>query len=191
MALTLVSGVIGANVDEVVAGATVGGAYVTGAGAPQPLGTTVDGVDGTRYTLVQAGSASSAMASTDAPNAYGIDADYRARLITSARAAAGQGLGFAPPKVIVAHDYFWARTAGSGFTARVAASAAADAMLRTTIVPGRLGTASTASAVVFPVVLVVAASASTSAGQSVREVYASRLAPIGVTADANSGLRAV
>jgi hypothetical protein len=139
----------------------------------------VNGVDGTRYILVQAASASAAMASTDAPNAYALFQDGRAKLMTTTYAAEGAGLGFAPQQVIAAHDYFWARVAGRGFNARVAVGASANKFLRTTATAGRLSTASVDANVFFPVVLVTAAaSASTSAGNTVREVYASQLAPL-------------
>jgi hypothetical protein len=174
MALTLVGGVIGPNVDEVSSGTTT-----TGAGAPQPLGTRITGVDGTVYVLVQAASTSGAMASVKAPNAYAILSTFRAKLVTSAQAAAGLGVGFAPPKVIVAHDFFWARVGGTGFTARVSAAASAARYLRTTTTAGRLGTASTASAVVVPAVITAVASSSTSAGNTVRTIYAPILAPLG------------
>lgn len=175
MALSLVGAPIGANVDAVNTGTTTTG----GSGAPMALGTRVSGVDGTVYQLVQAASTSGAMASVKAPNAYAILSTGRAKLVTSAQAAAGLAVGFAPPKVIVAHDYFWARIGGTGFTARVAAAASAAKYLRTTATAGRLGTASTASAVVIPAVITAIASASTSAGNTVRTIYAPTLAPLG------------
>ena len=160
----------GANIDGIYAGTTT-----NGESAPFPLGTCVKGTNGVEYVLVQAGAA--LMASTDAPNAVAIDEDYQAKLMTTALAAAGHCLGFCPQAVIADNDIFWARCAGSGFNARVEASAAADTFLRTSATAGRLGVGSTASAVYFPAVLVVAASASTSAGNSVREVLAgSRMA---------------
>lgn len=173
MSLALVGAPIGANVDDVIPGVDSAGNAVL---PPMQLGTVVQGVDGTQFILVQAGA--SLMASTDGPNAVAIDEDYQAQLMTSALAAAGHGLGFAPQAVIEDNAFFWARVNGSGFNARVAASAAADTFLRTTLVAGRLGTASTASAVAFPAVIVAVASASTSAGNSVREVYAGRLAAV-------------
>ena len=115
MSKPLVGAPIGADVDGLVAGVISGSTYPTGLGSPMQLGTVVNGIDGTRYVLVQAGSASSAMASTKAANAYAIDDSYRARHMTATRGLAGQGLGFAPQAVIVAHDYFWARIAGTGF----------------------------------------------------------------------------
>lgn len=177
MSLSLVGAPIGANVDDVSAGTAV-----TGAGAPNRLGTRVNGVDGTVYVLVQAASTSGAMASVKAPNAYAILSTFRAKLVTTAHAAAGLSVGFAPPKVIVAHDYFWARVGGTGFTARIAASASAAKYLRTTTVAGRLGTASTASAVVIPAVITAIASSSTSAGNSVRTIYSPTIAPMGAGA---------
>jgi hypothetical protein len=118
------------------------------------------------------------MASTKAPNAIAIDEDYQAQLMTSALAAAGHGLGFAPQAVIADNAFFWARIGGSNFNHRAAASTAADTFLRTTITAGRLSATSTASAVAFPAVLVAAASASTSAGNSVREVLAGSIAAV-------------
>lgn len=173
MAQALVGAPIGADVDGVFTGTTT-----FGENAPGQLGTRVSGVDGQQFVLVQAGEA--IMASTDAPNAVAIDENYQAMLMTSALGAAGHALGFAPQAVIADNAFFWARVAGSNFNARVAASAAADTFLRTTLVAGRLGVTSTASAVAFPVVLVVAASASTSAGNSVREVLAGPLAAVRV-----------
>lgn len=172
MALALATPVIGANVDRVTAGTTT-----NGVNAEFALGTRVVGVDGTEYMYVQA--AEAITTAITSPNAVGIDEDYQASLMTTALANAGYQLGFAPLgsgiDVIPDNSFFWARISGSNFNARVAASAAADTYLRTTITAGRLGTASTASAVVFTnIVIVAAASASTSAGNSVREVLATQ-----------------
>lgn len=157
-------GMIGANVDRVSAGTTT-----NGVNAEFPLGTLVNGPDGIEYMYVQAGAA--LLSATNGPNAIAIDEDYQAQLMTTALASAGHELGFAPQAIIADNDFFWARVNGANFNVRVAASAAADTYLRTTGTAGRLGTASTASAVVFTgVVIVVAASASTSANNSVREV---------------------
>lgn len=163
MAKPLVGAPIGADVDGKTAGTTT-----NGEGAPLQLGTKVMGIDGQKYVLVQAGA--SLMASTKAPNALAIDEDYQAVLMTTALAGAGHGLGFAPQMVIADNTFFWARIGGSNFNARVVASSAADTFLRTSATAGLLGVGSTASAVYFPAVLVTAASASTSAGNSVREV---------------------
>lgn len=158
------TGLIGANVDRVSSGTTT-----DGAGAEFPLGTRVHGPDNCEYVYCQA--AAALLATTTAANALAIDENYQASLMTTALASAGHELGFAPQLVIADNDFFWARVNGSNFNIRAAASAAADTYLRTTATAGLLGTASTASAVVFTgVVLVVAASASTSAANSVREV---------------------
>lgn len=180
MSLALVGAPIGVNVDAVIpAVANDDGTFTTGKGGPVALGTVVNGVDGTRYMLVQASSTSGAMASTDAPNAYALLEDGRAKLMTATLAAAGNGLGFAPQAVIEAHDFFWARIAGRGFNARVGVGASASKFLRTTATAGRLSTASVDGNVFFPAVLVTAAaSASGSAGSTVREVYISQLAPL-------------
>lgn len=158
------SGLVGANPDRVTSGTTTNGER-----AEFPLGTRVVGPDNTEYVYVQA--AAALMAATTSPNALAIDENFQASLMTTALAADGHELGFAPQLIIADNDFFWARVNGTNFNIRVAASAAADTYLRTTATAGRLGTASTASAVVFTgVVLVVAASASTSANNSVREV---------------------
>jgi len=158
------SGLIGANVNQIDTGTTT-----NGENAKFPLGTRVTGPDNTEYVYVQA--AASLLTATTSPNAVAIDEDYQASLMTTALANANYELGFAPQLVIADNNYFWARVNGSNFNIRVDASAAADTYLRTTATAGRLGTTSTASAVVFTgVALVVAASASTSAGNSVREV---------------------
>lgn len=165
MSKPLVGAPIGADVDGVYAGTTT-----NGQNSPMQLGTVVRGIDGMEYMLVQA--AASLMASTKAPNAVAIDEDYQASLMTTALALNSYELGFAPQAVIADNAFFWARVNGANFNGRVSASAAADTYLRTTITAGRLGTASTASAVVFTnAVIVTAASASTSAGNSVREVF--------------------
>jgi hypothetical protein len=173
MSKPLVGAPIGVDVDGIYTGTTT-----NGQNAPIQLGTVVNGTDGLEYVFVQA--AASLMASTKAPNALAIDEDYQARLMTSTLGAEGHPLGFAPAAIIADNAFFWARTKGATFNARVAASTAADAYLRTTITAGRLSVTSTASAVIFPAVIVAAASASTSAGNSVREVLAGRLAAVRV-----------
>lgn len=168
VSLALATPVIGANVNAVDAGTTT-----NGENAKFQLGTKIQGPDGTEYIYVQA--AEAITTAITSPNAVAIDEDYQASLMTTALALNNYELGFAPIgsgiALIPDNSFFWARVNGSTFNARVSASAAADTYLRTTITAGRLGTASTASAVVFyGVVIVVAASASTSASQSVREV---------------------
>lgn len=165
-------GPVGANPDRVTSGTTT-----DGESAEFKLGTRAYGPDGTEYVYVQA--AEAITTAVTSPNAVAIDENYQASLMTTALALVGHELGFAPIgtgiDAIADNAFFWARTNGSNFNARVSASAAADTYLRTTVTAGRLGTASTASAVVFTgVVLVTAASASTSAGNSVREVLMTR-----------------
>lgn len=172
VSLALSTPVIGANVNRVSSGTTT-----NGANAEFPLGTRVIGPDGTEYVYVQA--AEAITTAITSPNAVAIDEDYQASLMTTALALNNYELGFAPIgsgiDLIPDNSFFWARVNGSTFNARVSASAAADTYLRTTITAGRLGTASTASAVVFyGVVIVAAASASTSAGNTVREVLATK-----------------
>lgn len=153
---TILGGKIGPNLNQVSA-------------ANEPLynlGARVQASDGSEYVYVQAGAAITA--AVNAPNAVAIDEDFQAQLMTTALALANHELGFAPIANTVAdvalipdNAYFFAQVQGSNCSVRVAASASADSYLRTTIVPGRLGTASTASAVVFTgVCLVVVASAS-------------------------------
>ena len=174
--LALATPVIGANVNRVDFGTTVDGVNAT-----QRLGTRITGDDGTMYVYVQAAAAITTTAAPFSPNAVAISPAYQAALMTTALANDGQELGFAPiaantadgvnVDVIPDNAFFWARVMGSNFPVRVAISAAANTYLRTTINAGRLGTASTASAVVFTgVVINAAASASTSALNTVRTV---------------------
>lgn len=156
--------VIGANVDQVDA-----------SDAPsQVLGTRITGADGTVFQYVKA--AAALITTNYSPNAVAIDEDSNASLMTSTLALANYQLGFAPLGdniTIAINQYFWARIAGTGFNARVSASASADRYLRTTATAGRLGTASNASQVVFAgVVILTAASASNGSGGTVREVFA-------------------
>lgn len=158
-------GLIGANPDRTTSGTTT-----DGQNAEFTLGTKSTGPNSQEYVYVQA--AAALMTATTDPNALAIDENYQASLMTTALALNNYELGFAPQLVIADNDFFWARVSGSGFNGRVSASAAADTYLRTTITAGRLGTASTASAVTFTgVVIVTAASASTSANNTVRAVF--------------------
>jgi len=150
---------------------TTPGTSTAGQNAEFKLGTRAKGHDNGEYLYVQA--AAALLTNVTDPNALAIDTNYQANLMTTALALANQQLGFAPPVAIAQYDFFWARIKGSGstFTARVSASASANKYLRTTVTAGRLGTASTASAVTFEgVVITTAASASTSANNSVRPV---------------------
>jgi hypothetical protein len=165
MSLTITD-IVGANPNRVTPGTTT-----DGQNAEFALGTRAKGPNNTEFVYVQA--AAALLAATTDPNALAIDENYQASLMTTALALNNYDLAFAPPQVIADNDFFWAVLKGSGFNARVAASAAADTYLRTTLTAGRLGTASTASAVTFTgVVIVAAASASTSANNSVRQVLA-------------------
>lgn len=156
--------IIGLDVDATYAGTTT-----DGANSPYALGTRVFDSVGNEYMLVQA--AAALMTATTDPNCVAIDENFQASLMTTALALNSYEIGFAPRAVIADNTFFWARVGGL-FTARVAASAAADTYLRTTITAGRLGTASTASAVVFTgAVITAAASASTSAGNTSRSVF--------------------
>lgn len=160
----VIPGIIGLDVD-----ATYTGTTTDGQNSPYTLGTRVFDTQGNEYMLVQA--AAALMAATTDPNALAIDENFQASLMTTALAQNSYELGFAPRAIIADNAFFWARVGGL-FTGRVAASAAADTYLRTTITAGRLGTASTASAVVFTgCVITTAASASTSAGNTSRSVF--------------------
>lgn len=165
---------IGANVDFTFAGTTT-----DGQNAPFALGTTVDG-DGVRYMFVQASGAIST--STNEPYALAIDSAGQAAKMTTALALKRHRLGVAPRLIISDNDFFWARIYGAGSVVpmRVAASAAADSSLRTTTSAGRLGTASTVSAVVYAgCVLTVAASASgASTGSTIRNCILSANSPV-------------
>lgn len=161
----ITQGPLGANPDRVTPGTTT-----DGQNAEFPLGTRAWGPDGDEYVYCQA--AAALMAATTDPNAVAIEERGQASLMTTALALNNYELGFAPQAVIADNDFFWARVSGYRINVRVSASAAADTYLRTTITAGRLGTASTASAVAFTgVVIVTAASASTSANNSVREAF--------------------
>lgn len=161
----ITQGPLGANPDRVTPGTTT-----DGQNAEFPLGTRAYGPDGDEYIYVQA--AAALLAATTDPNAVAIDERGQASLMTTALALNNYELGFAPQAVIADNDFFWARLSGSRINVRVSASAAADTYLRTTITAGRLGTASTASAVTFTgVVIITAASASSSANNSVREAF--------------------
>lgn len=160
------TGLIGANVDRVSAGTTT-----DGQNAEFPLGTCVTGPDGQKFIYVQAGAAIST--TTSEPYTLAVDENYQAVKITKALAVAGHRVAFAPQQIISDNDFFWARTHGSNFNIKVAVSCAADITLWTTATAGILDDTSGATHVaVFGVVLVVAASASASAGSTVREVLA-------------------
>lgn len=161
-------GLVGVDVD-----ATYTGTTTNGVDAPLALGTTVRGTDGTVYVLCQAAEAIST--TTKEPYALGIDEAFQASKLTKTLAIAGYRIGFAPEVAVADNDFFWARTAGV-FDIRVAASCAADITLFTTAVAGRLDDTSGGSHVaVYGVVITTAASASSSASNTVREAIVTNL----------------
>jgi hypothetical protein len=165
------SQIIGPNVDQTWPGTTT-----DGANAPVALGTVVNG-DGITYMLVQAGEAIST--TTSEPFALAIDENFQAKKVTTALATERHRLGIAPRLVIADNDFFYARIGGANIPLRVAASAAANTTLKTTTTAGRLGTASTVSAVAFAgAVIVLVASASTSAGNSIRNALLVNPVPV-------------
>lgn len=165
------SGVLGVDVDRVSAGTTT-----NGEDAEFGLGTEVLGSDGVLYRYVQAGAAVST--TTDEPYALAIDESDQAVKLTSALALVGHRIGFAPRQIIADNAYFWARMRGT-FPIRVAASVGADALLGMigTSDAGRLAaaptTASAGNAVVMGVMITAAASASASAGNTIRTALVS------------------
>lgn len=153
---------VGANVDMVVAGSTT-----DGAGSPFPLGTRVKGSNGIEYMMVQAGAAIST--TTSEPYALAIDENGQALKLTTALATAKHLFGVAPRLVLADNAIFWARINGPNIPLRVTASCVADISLRTSTTAGRLDDASTASCVtVQGACIVLVASASTSAGNTIR-----------------------
>src|SRR5690606_22691651 len=135
-----------------------------------PLGTEVIGADGNTYRYVQADAELST--TDDNPIALAIDENEQANILTGALALAGHRIGFLPEQIVADTKYFWARMRGV-FSIRVAASVAADATLGLpSTTDGRLAaaptTASATNAVVLGVVITAAASASASAGNTIR-----------------------
>jgi hypothetical protein len=167
------NGAIGFNVDNVYAGTTT-----NGANAPLTLGQTATGVDGQTYVFVQAGEAISTTITQ--PFALAIDENFQAVKLTKALASAGHIIGFAPQQIIADNAFFWARLRGANFNIKVGASCAADVNLWTTATAGVLDDTSGGSHVaVLGVKLVLAASASASAGSTVREaIVTNTLVPL-------------
>lgn len=173
-------GIIGVDVDSVTAGNTTDGAL-----SKLKLGTEFTGADGIVYRYVQAGAAIST--TLNEPYALGIDENDQATLLTAANGLAGYKVGFAPRQIIADNAFFWARLRGT-FTVRTAASAAADVVLGIGGVgtTGRLASSVTASAgncIILGLVITAAASASASAGNTIRTAFASW--PIATTAVAD------
>lgn len=159
-----VGSLIGLNLN-----ATVAGTSTDWEGAPFAAGTTVLGTDGGRYTFCQAGAAIST--TTSEPYTLAIDENFQAVKITKVLASAGHLIGVAPQVVIADNAFFWARMSGSNINMKVAVSCAADTNLWTTATAGILDDTSGATHVaVLGIKLVVSASASQSAGSTIREV---------------------
>ncbi len=155
------SSVIGVNLNTVTTGTST-----PGAGAPYALGMKVFGTDGGVYMMVQAGEAIST--TTTQPFALCMTAAFQAFKITKALASKGQTVGIAPQIVISIYDFFWVRLQGT-VNIKVAVSCAADTNLWTTATAGILDDTSGAShVVVLGIKLAVSASASQSAGSTVR-----------------------
>jgi len=162
------NGMIGIDLDAVTPALFNGVASTTdGVGAKYTLGTRVAGNNNSEWIYVQAGEAIST--TTKEPYALAVDENFQAFKITKARAIAGHIIAVAPRQIIADNAYFWACTRGTNIPLRVAASCAADVNLWTTAVAGRLDDTSGAShRVVLGIKIVTAASASTSALNTVR-----------------------
>ena len=154
------------------------GTTTNGENTPWRLGDRFAGTDGQEYIFVQAGGAIST--TTDEPYFLCIDENYQAVKLTQALAKAGHKIGVAPEIAIADNDFFWAITKGSNVNVKVAVSCAADVQLYTTATAGVLDDTSGGShANIAGIRLVVAASASQSAGSTVREAILSN--PVVVT----------
>lgn len=156
------SGMIGIDLTSVTAGTTT-----DGAGAKYTLGQRVMGKNNAEYVYVQAGEAIST--TTSEPYALAVDENFQAKKITKALAISGHIIAVAPRQIIADNAFFWACTRGTNIPLRVAVSCAADVNLWTTATAGRLDDTSGAShRVVLGIKIVTAASASTSAGNTIR-----------------------
>jgi hypothetical protein len=136
----------------------------------QILGT-VQEFGGIKYMYVRAGAEIST--TTDEPYSLAIDENFDAVKLTATLGLAGHQFGVAPQQIIADNQYFWARIDGKPIPMRVTASAAADVRLGIGGVgaAGRLASSVTASAgnmIVEGLKLVAAASASASAGNTIR-----------------------
>lgn len=174
------SPVIGANFDRVSDGTTT-----NGENAEFALNTEIATSDGNVYRYCQAGAAIST--TLNEPFALAIDEDGQAVLLTAALGLAGHRVGVAPRQIIADNAYFWARMRGT-FSIRVTASATHDVLLGIGGVgaSGRLMSGVTASAgnmVVQGLVITAAASASASAGNTIRTALATW--PLATTAVAD------
>jgi hypothetical protein len=156
---------LGFKYDRVTAGTTTDGAL-----SEFLLGDTVHGSDGNIYQYVQAGEAIST--ATTEPYGLAISSVYQAVKVTAATGLKGHTFGVAPRQIIADNAFFWAVIDGT-VSMRVTASAAADAILGIGGVgaAGRLASSVTASAgnmIVYGVKITAAASASASAGNTIR-----------------------
>jgi hypothetical protein len=178
--VALTTGTLGVNVDQVDTSPGYG------------LGTKVYGTDGTDYTYVQAAEAIST--TVNEPFSLCIDEDFQALKSTAAGALDNHSFAIAPRQIIADDAYFWARAMQNGqeVPIRVAAAATLDAVLghggtaATGSTAGRLGvsmTASAGNAIVLGVMLTATASASASAGNTIRNVIVNN--PIWTTAVAD------
>ncbi len=163
------TGVLGFKAERVTTGTTT-----DGQNAEFKLGTQVVGADGNVYKYVQAAEAISTTANE--PYALAIDENHQASKATAALGLAGYQFGAAPRQIIADNAFFWAVIHGV-FPLRVSASAAAVARLGIGGVgeAGRLASSVTASAgnmIVMGLVITAAASASASAGNTIRTAHA-------------------
>lgn len=157
------NGVQGTNVTTTYTGTTT-----DGENAPFRLGTIVRGTNNREFVFVQAGAAISTVVTTQ-PFFLAIDENFQAVKITKALASAGHMVGVAPPVIIPDNEFFWAVTKGANVPVKVAVSCAADVNLWTTATAGVLDDTSGGShVVVLGAKIVLAASASASAGSTVR-----------------------
>jgi hypothetical protein len=172
---------IGANFDRVTDGTTT-----DGVNAEFALGTEIFADDGNVYRYVQAAAALST--TLNEPFALSITELGQASLATIANLLTDQNFfGVAPRQIIADNAFFWARMRGV-FPIRVSASAAANALLGIGGVgaTGRLASSVTASAGNFNVQglhITAAASASASAGNTIRTAVATW--PVVITAVAD------
>lgn len=131
-----------------------------------PLGTVSHGTDGTEWVYVQASGALSQY------YAAGIDEDFQCAALTNTTAAGSPKPAW-PQVAFADNEYGWVPVRGSNISAKTRASCAADVLLYTTASAGRLDdTVGGSGLAVEGVVLVTAASASTSASNTVREILA-------------------
>lgn len=163
--VALVSGPLGFKADRVTAGTTT-----DGVGAEFALGTQAVGADGNVYRYVQAAEAIST--TTSEPYGLAITEANQAVKVTAATGLEGHFFGVAPRQIIADNAFFWAVVNGVA-SMRVTASASANAVLGIGGVgaAGRLASGVTASAgnmIVYGVKITAAASASASAGNTIR-----------------------